>query len=96
MDDRWGPPSPYIGDALVDLHGGKGTEWARTADGAYYPTCDCHCPPALKVEDPGPVPSGTPDAPPVVTEVEVAFADDDPEGLHLLLAFLRRLVKEHP
>lgn len=34
---RWGGPcpsvAPYQGDALVDLNGGKGTLWTRTAQG---------------------------------------------------------------
>jgi hypothetical protein len=44
-DDGWGTPAPiWTGDALTDLHDGKGTSWQRTEAGQLYPDCDCHRP----------------------------------------------------
>ncbi len=42
---EWDQRAPrYVGDALVDIHGGQGTTWRKDANGAYYPDCDCHSP----------------------------------------------------
>lgn len=49
---KWGLPEPtWKGDALTDLHGGRGTEWRRDARGGLYPVCACHGPklPAAEV-----------------------------------------------
>lgn len=51
MSDGWGGCGPlYRGDALVDIHAGRGTIWKRNADGQLYPDCDCHRPAAITEE----------------------------------------------
>jgi len=51
MTDRWNqPPAVWMGDALTDLHDGKGTSWVKT-DRGYYPDCDCHRPEGIARSD---------------------------------------------
>lgn len=45
----WGEPKPlWYGQALIDLHNGKGTAWKKDRYGRYYPDCDCHRPPEVQ------------------------------------------------
>lgn len=106
-DDRWGETPPlYIGDALVDLHGGAGTAWRRTPAGAYWPDCDCHRPAGLAAapSEPGPTirtserptwaSSATPTprkAPEPVIAPLAAPDDESADAGRVLIAMLRRL-----
>jgi hypothetical protein len=89
-DDRWGEPEPlYTGDALGDLHGGKGTRWVKDPVRGYWPDCcDSHRPESKRVGKPA-KPARAKPAP-----ADDATPIDEQTALKLLITWLRKIPKE--
>ncbi len=106
---RWHVPEPlYQGDALTDLHDGKGTSWIKDPVRGYWPDCcDKHRPAEKRVDSPAAVPApfreafdlpATPDtspkppAPPGPVAPPRSGSDEAAGALHGLMTFLRSLL----
>jgi hypothetical protein len=97
---RWGGvcSTEVYPNALADLHDGKGTEWKRTPDGAYYPTCDCHCPESMRKPSEArqnaprrPRTAASATKPAESSKSQPSEPIDDATALRLLATWLKRL-----
>ncbi len=92
----------YIGDALTDLHDGRGTTWRRDGAGDLYPDCcDKHRPKAIRATTPADTTPSRPSRPgrvvsPHSAPVEPPAELDDETALRLLATWLRRLATRSP